>query len=347
MKLNYNLFAAVFIATILFVSSAVTAEEKEKEYHESWPATDVTTLKVDNKFGEIQIKNDGGNQVTIDVKVTVEAPNERKANELLGQIDVKFRKNGNTIEATTSIDKDFKTQKSFSIDYEINIPSDKNLDISNKYGNTFVNELNANGTFNIQYGNFNANALNAPGGSKTEINLAYGNADISSGSDLTISASYSNMTLGEINDLMLESKYSVVEVETGSAFQIDSKYDKFSFGKVESVTATTKYSNLKIETLEKSLKIESGYGGIKVDEVEPDFDSVSITNSYGEIALGLGDASYQIDASCNYCGISYPESNFTGNKTKENNSEIIDGKVGSGDGGSVYINSRYGSIKLK
>jgi hypothetical protein len=113
------------------------------------------------------------------------------------------------------------------------------------------------------------------------------------------------------------------------------------------VTANTKYSNLKIESLGKNLKIESGYGGISVDEVASDFESISITNSYGEIAVGLDDLSYVVDASCEYCGIDYPENNFTGNKMKEKQTQQIDGKVGTGDGGSVTIKSRYGSIKLK
>jgi len=347
MKSKCKLIAVVFVISILSSGLTAFAIEKEKEYQESWPASDVSTLQVVNKFGKVQVKNNGSNEVTIDVKVTVEAANERKANELLGKINVKFRKNGSTVEATTTIAKDFKSQKKFSIDYEINIPSDKNLDISNKYGDTFVNELNADGTFNIQYGNLNANALNAPGGSKTDIALAYGNASIGSGADLQIVVKYSNMSIGEIDDMNLESKYSVVEVEMGSTFQIESKYDKFRFDKVESVTATTKYSNLKIEMLGTNLKIESGYGGVKVDEVNPGFKSISITNSYGEIALGLGDLNYTVDARCEYCGIAYPENNFAGNKMKEKQTQQIEGKVGTGEGGSVNVKSRYGSIKLK
>ena len=94
-----------------------------------------------------------------------------------------------------------------------------------------------------------------------------------------------------------------------------------------------------------NLKIENGYGSIRVGEIAPEFESISISNSYGQISLGLKNARYKVDAACSYCGISYPEDRFKGNRIKENNSYEIDGQVGTA-GGSVYIRSRYGEIKL-
>ena len=344
--MKFKLIAVLFVIGALTTGIKAIAEEKTKEYNESWSASSVETLEIANKFGEVKVNNDGGSQITIDVVITVEAPNESKANDLLDQINVDFNKSGSTIKAETKITKNFKSRQKFSIDYTINVPSDKNLNISNKYGNTIVNELIANGNFNIQYGNFTANELNAPENGSMEINLAYGKANVSSASDLKVKVSYSSMNFGEIKNLKLESKYSVINIEEGGSITAESKYDTFNFEEVESVTSTTKYSHFKIEELKKSLKIEAGYGGIKVAQVNPGFESISITNSYGQIKLGLDDASYSLDASCNYCGVSYNEDDFSGNKIKENHTQTVKGKVGTGTGGTVYVRSRYGKIKL-
>lgn len=346
MKTTIKTTLLVILAITFMTAQAVSAVEKTKKYHESWAASGVETLNISNKFGEVKFKNEGGNEITIDVLVTVEASSESKANELLDKINVEFGKNGSTVRAETSIENNFKSNREFSIDYVINVPTDKNLIVSNKYGNTVVNKLNANGDFDIQYGNINANELMAPNNGKINVDLAYGKGNIETTGNINIDISYSNISLGTINDLQLESKYSTVEFEKGRIITIDSKYDKFNFGKVKSVTATTKYSSLRIDYLATSLKIESGYGGIKVNEIAPDFESVSITNSYGQISLGLNSASYSVDASCNYCGISYPEERFKGNKMKENTSFELKGKVGSAGGGTVMIRSRYGEIKL-
>ncbi len=343
-------FRTTFILILILglaAANTVSAVEKTKKYHESWASSTVETLRITNKFGEVKFKNENGSEITIDVVVTVEASSESKANELLNKIDVEFGKNGSTIMAETSIENNFKSNRGFSIDYVINVPINKNLIVSNKYGNTVVNKLNANGDFDIQYGNITANELVAPANGKMNLKLAYGNGNIETTGDINIVVSYSsNLSLGTINDLQLESKYSNIEFNKGRIIKINSKYDKFSFGRVKSVTANTKYSNLRIDYLATDLKIESGYGGVKVNEIAPDFESVSITNSYGQISLGLNKASYTVDASCNYCGISYPDQRFKGNRMKENTSFELKGKVGSAAGGTVMIRSRYGEIKL-
>lgn len=346
MKTTFKITALLILVIVLGAGRTTLAVEKTKKYNESWPASGVETLDISNKFGEVKFKNEGGTQITIDVLVTVEATSENKANDLLEMIDVEFSKSGNTVRAETSIENNFKSQRKFSIDYVINVPSDKNLIVSNKYGNTIVNKLNANGDFNIQYGNLNANELTAPANGKMNIMLAYGKANIETTGNVNIDIKYSHISMGTVNDLKLESKYSSIEFDKGRNVQIESRYDKFEFGKVKSVTANTKYSHLKIGYLASSLKIETGYGGIKVAEIAPDFESVIVTNSYGQISLGLNNASYTVDANCEYCGVSYPQERFKGNRMKENTSYELKGKVGTAGGGNVIINSRYGEIKL-
>ena len=341
MKSKFKLISALFLISLISAGIIAVAEEKAKEVHESWALNSVQTMDITNKFGEVKVTQERTDSITIDVIITVEARDEKKADELLEQLNVEFKKSGNTVYAVTKIENDFKSQRKFSIDYLVNIPADKNLKISNKYGNTIVNELTGNGDFNIQYGNFTANSLK---GESTKIELGYGNANIEVAGDVTAQVKYSPISFGEINNLKLESKYSDVEIEEGNLMEIDSKYDKLKFEEVESVSVSSKYSHIKIEELRKSLKVDAGYGSIKVSEVNSGFESISITNSYGKISLGMED-NYVVDASCEYCGISYSEDDFSGDRISERNTRIIKGTVGSG-GGKVYVRSRYGEIDL-
>ena len=308
------------------------------------------TLKVTNKYGEIKVNNNATDSVTVDVEITVDASSESSADDLLDLININFSKSGSTVSAETDIDSEFRTNREFSIDYTINIPSDKNLNISNKYGNTIINTLNASGDFDIQYGNYIANELNKPGNGHMIINLDYGRgtSEVNSANDLDVNVKYSTMSFGEVNTMHLMSRYSVVNVEKSGNLNIDSRYDTFNFEDAESVTAETRYSHFEINKLKRNLDIDSQYGGIKVDEVPSDFESISVENSYGQIRLGLDDGSnYSLDASCNYCGISFPKNKFSGNSMQENHSQTLQGTVGNNTGGKVYIRSKYGEIKLQ
>lgn len=338
--------AALFVIGILSVGTTVLAEEKTKEYHESWLNNEIESLEIDNRFGEVKINNSEGDSVVIHVEVTVEAPNEKKADDLLEMIEVNIRKSGSLVKAVTDIENNFKSQRKFSIDYEVNIPADKNLKISNKYGNTIVGQLTGNGDFNCKYGNFTAYDLSTPKEGSLNLSLAYGNANIGAASYMNIDVSYSPIDIEEAKELNFESKYSNISIEECGTVILESKYDKFKCEELESLTADMKYTNIKVEELAKSLKVESGYGSIKVDEVDSNFEFIDITNSYGHISLGLDDANYSLDASCDYCGISYPEDEFTGNRIKENHKSTVVGSVGQGSGGKVNVKSRYGDIEL-
>lgn len=347
MKAITNLYLTMFIAVLLLAGVTANAEVKEKKYNEQWPVNSAQTLQIDNRFGEIRIADKGGSNITVDVVVTVEASSERRANELLDLIDVKFGKNGNTITAETIIGRSFSSKQRFSIDYEVNIPVDKNLGITNRYGNTFVNELTANGNFNIQYGNLTVNNLDTKAGSSVQVNLAYGKSDIQEANDLSATVQYSTMNFGSLDDLQLNSKYTVINLDRGKDIHAESKYDTFNFGVVNSLEASLKYTQVKVDELKQILSIESGYGGINIGRIPNDFKSVDVTSSYGKVSLGLNDADYLLDANCEYCGISYPQSRFKGNRMKENNRSSVKGKVGERDGGSVMIRSRYGEIRLQ
>lgn len=344
MKLKFKLLSILLLMGVLATSGA----EKKKEFHQKWETASVETLNLINKYGQIKINNSNSPQVTVDVVVTVEAISESRAESLLGKIDVKFSKTGGLAKAETFIEDSFNGMSKFSIDYTVNVPSDKNLLIDNKYGNTILDELNAKGTFNINYGNLTAVKLNGPGTGGISISLGYGKADIESISDAVVEIKYSKLNVSDASNMKMESKYSQMVIGEIKSLTLDSKYDTFNFDEVGSLESTSRYTSINIGELKKSLKLDSGYGGIKVEEVSPQFESIYVENSYGAISLGLGSASYNLDASCDYCNIDYDSSSFKGNRFSESNSKRVEGKVGSGSSSAkVFVKSRYGGIKLR
>ena len=91
-------------------------------------------------------------------------PNKEKAQRLLDLIDVQFNEGPNEISAKTIIDDKFNftgwgDQRRFSIDYTVKMPVDTDLTLSNKYGNTEIDELHGLMNLDIKYGNITAGKL--------------------------------------------------------------------------------------------------------------------------------------------------------------------------------------------
>lgn len=343
MKLKFNLLLLVF--GLLYLSAG--AEEYTREKHRAYVKSQIQALDISNKFGTITINDFGGDSVVVDAVVTVENSNEKKAAYLLSQIAVDINRVGNVLKIETEINDDFKTKRNFSIDYTINIPADRDLTVANKFGNVVMNQLNANGDFQISYGNINTGALNAPANNKIRMEIAYGKVDLESVNNLQAEVKYSKLFIGQAQNIYAESKYSGLNIEEVGELTLDSKYDGINVEEIRRLKADSKYTNYDIEELAESLILDTQYGSVRVDEVSPGFKTIEITNSYGGIEIGLDDADYYIDASCDYCDIKYPEDKFVGNREKRDHSFSIKGNIGSENNKRVIIHSRYGGIKLE
>lgn len=343
MKSKFNLTIALLLFSTLLVNAA--SAEFSKQYRKGWPKSGVTGIQITNKFGEVKVNDIGGDSVTIKVLITIDNASESKARDLMSKIHINLQKNGNQVTGETEIEDNFKGNNSFSIDYLINVPKDRDLTINNKYGNVIINELDAKGSFDVAYGSMTAGKMKSPSGNPIRIVLGYGKATLETINDANIEIKYSKLYANEINQLVLDSKYSTLNIGKISTLALDSKYDGFNIDEVGYLKSTSKYTNYKIGLLTSSLDLDTGYGSVRIDKVGPRFDKIKITNSYGGISIGLNELSYKIQADCDYCDVNYPESRYKGNKIRENHSFSLDGSVGTG-GGTVSITSRYGGIKL-
>ena len=343
MKLKFKMLILVFG----MLSLSVQAEEYTRTEHSAYIKSQIQALDITNKFGTITLNDFGGDSVVVDVVITVENTNEKKAEYLLNQIEINMRRVGNVLNLETEINDDFKTKRNFSIDYTINIPADRDLKVANKFGDVVLNNLNANGTFNIDYGNISAGNLLAPENRQIQMEVSYGKADIESVNHLQTDVKYSKMFIGQSQTIDAELKYSGLNIQEVDELTLESKYDGINIKKINTLKSNSKYTNYDIEKLGQTLILDTEYGAVRVNNVAPEFKSIDITNSYGGIEIGLNNLDYYIDASCDYCDIKYPDNKFVGNREKKDHSLYLRGNVGAESNRRVLLKSRYGGIKLE
>lgn len=335
------------IALLLFSTTLSNAAEAEfsKQYRKGWPKNGVTALQITNKFGEVKVNDTGGDSVTIKVVITIDNASENRAKELMNKIHINLQKTGSLVTAETEIEENFKGNNSFSIDYLINVPKDRDLTINNKYGNVIVNELDAKGSFDVAYGSMTAGRMKAPAGNSIKMIISYGKANLETVNDANMEIKYSKLYADEINQVVLNSRYSEINLDKASILTLDSKYDGINIDEIGKLKSISKYTNYKIGLLTGSLDLDTGYGSVKINKIDSKFDKIQITNSYGGINIGLNDLNYKLKADCDYCDVKYPETKYKGNRIRENHSFSLDGSIGTG-GGTVSISSRYGGIRL-
>jgi hypothetical protein len=340
------------------VALTASATEVKKEYHREKTPTDNTTLTVINKFGAVVTETWDQNNIVIDVTVKVEHSSEERARKLLEMITVEFTEKGDNLTAETIFSDSFSStswkggNNNFSINYNIKMPAWISLDISNKYGNTVVDEVAGLVRLNSKYGDITVHKLSR--GNLKPLNtliVAYGKATIDELGWAEINARYCGMfSVERAVALLIDSKYSQVSVDEVSSLVADSKYDGYSIDAANNIVVMGGYTDLKFGRVNKKLEVETKYGNLSVEKIPADFESVTVKAGYCGVRLGIDPAAcYMLDASSSYGSIRIDDARFSPERRiAGNTSTELAGKVGScsDPSATVKINTSYGSVRL-
>ncbi len=342
---------------IAVVSLSAYASEVSKKLNHEFQIDENSTLVLQNKYGKIDVQNWNENKVVIDVEIVIEHPDKEKAKKLLEYLDVDFSISGSTCKAITIIDDKFNrlkgnnwgNGKKFSINYTVKMPKDLDLDLSNKYGDVYIDELTGYSKINVKYGNLQANKiLRNRTKPLSSIILGYGKGNITEVGWMKIEIKYSKLKIEKSRALVVQSKYSKLYIDEASSIVSESKYDAYEIGKTDNFVVKGAYSGYKIGYLGKKLSLTTKYTGTTVDKIPASFELIKISNSYGGIKLGIAsDASYHLTGEARYAKISFPSSNNM-NRIEKSNSATYDGIVGSSSNpkAKVVITTSYGGVKL-
>lgn len=356
-KSVYKPGALLFIPLLLLSFTLSAQDEVTKEFHKEFTAGANTTLQINNKYGDVLITSWDNDQIVIDVKVTVEMPSREKAEKLISYIDVQFTEGNDLVSAKTVIDDKFNFSgwgsgsRKFSIDYTVKMPVNTALTLSNRYGNTDIDDLTGLLNLDIKYGDLTAGKLTR-GNVKplSKLVLAYGKGSIDETGWLDLNMRYcGTTTIDKSQALLLDSKYSkLVLGETSSVVGV-AKYDNLRIESINNLVLDNGYTEVNIGTLTKKLEYEGSYGSFSIESIPAGFESIDLETHYMGVRLGIEEnANYNLDARVSYGGLKYNEDNFSAQRRIiENNSNEVSGIVGKeGTTAKVKIVASYGTVRL-
>lgn len=338
-----QIFSLVLLLLVLFTFQ-VRAEKTIKRVYKSFPVSQVSKLELSNKYGNIQIDDNRKDSVVINVEIWVDGSGSR-AQKLLNNIEVNISSNGKTVNATTDLRNDFNNNsQEFSIDYQVSVPADRDLNVTQKYGTVNMNNLTGKGIFDIKYGELRAKELLAP---ELKIDISYSKANIEATRDLNLIIKYSKLTLAKGDNLNLDSKYSGLNMGNLKDVTLVSKYDDIRFKTVNSISANSMYTGYKLDQALTSVDLINGYGDFSVASIPASFKSIKVSSRYATVRLGIEQgASYKLDGNVRYCDLKHPSGKL--NRSKEDNSYEVHGTVGESESpkATVNIESSYGNVIL-
>lgn len=327
-------------------------------------ATGMTALY--NKYGKVNVNTWSNNSVKIDITIVVNADDQRDADRTFDRIKVNFTNTAGYVKSETVIaEQDWWPKGScqdFKINYEVWMPANNQLDLKNKYGNSYVGALNGKLTAEIRYGDLRAEAIT----SDADLSLGYGKASLSRVNNLSGQISYGELTLAEVNDVQLDTKYSDLNIERAKSVRITSKYDDFTFGNLEELRLQTKYANVVVKSARSTLvtaqytdvrlanlseKVDADltYGSLEVGALGKNFSEVNVVGNYTNVRVNVErGVNYRFDAAGTYAGLRYPVGSTVRHQEDSGKKASASGYVGDANAhGLVKVRLNYGDLVLK
>ena len=349
MKTIYKIIPFLALIFILVPRVARAHDDYTKIIKKEYTVNPDAQIILDNKFGQIHCNNWDKNLVSIEIRITVTASSQEKANRLLDLVSIVSNGSPSQVETRTVFSKEgFSGNSKISVDYTVNMPSTVMLNLTNKFGDVFLNELSGKGNFDISYGNIEINKLV---NSDNVINIKFGKGDIHYITGAMVSLKYSDMKVEYAGSLFVDSKFSNIEGGKIISLSIGFEGGKLDVDNISVVIGNSKFSDLSISHLDKKIDLDIQYGNCDVDQIAADFTLVSIRNKYGTVSVNIpSGASYTLDADLKFCDLDFPEDQATmTQKIVTNTSKSFRATVGKKPNpeAKVIVRSEFGNVSLE
>ena len=308
-------------------------------------------LKLLSKFGEVEVKNWEKDLVKVEVRIVVEAPNERAASQVFRQIEVNFFNQESLIKILMNITpastlwwlSDSYTspeKENFSISYRIHLPKGFSFESDLQYGDVIIGEIQKDVDLNLKHGKIDIGAV----GGKTRLdlelvegvlkNLNHGELIIknsqlviSKANVLTMSSQNSTIKIESVDELRLHSKYDDYRIKTVYLMKNVGKFDNIQIEEVTQLTLDAEESKLTINELIENAQVDLNKGWFYLNSTSTALKSLTLTGYDAQFKIQLpAEFNYELIANAHQAGIQYPSNLEIINESITINSHQVRGK---------------------
>lgn len=345
----------VLLAMLLIVSTAIgwaakPESIKKKEIIKSFDVSLSDLLMTDNRYGNTTITHWNKSEVEIRVVIEAKAEKEQNAQDIIDRVQIDLMKRGNTISAITSIKQQNwsgNRNQRFTINYYINMPSKLAINLTQKYGNINLPDINeGKSTIQVKYGNLNAGSFTQP----LNLESKYGNVDIANVEKADLDLGYcGNVTIGNAVTLNADNKYSNMNIKNCGQINLENKYGNVKIESLDKGYMEIKYSEATIDSVKDELDInELAYSTLTIKKLSANFKRLNVDARYGNLNIRIpSEASFKLSAeNMKYGSRNVNGFNITNSYTEDKVNHYYE--INGGNKGRIYFDgNNYSNIKVR
>jgi hypothetical protein len=371
MRLVYKFSLALFCLAISYASlHAEGWGEYNKTVKKEFAISSNGTVYLANKYGKVDVKTWDRNRVKLDIRISVRTNSESNAQKVFNRININFSNTSDLVKAITEIEPKKSNsifggwgndKSDYTIDYEVYLPVSCQLELSNKYGDVYVDKMNAPIKLNIAHGSFKMDGSSDDvrvdvkhsngtlgAGKNVYFSIKHSNLKLLRAEDVEFSSKHSNITIEKANSIRCSSKYDNYIIESAREIRNSGKYDNFEIGSVDEISVSAKYTSVKALKVNKSIDFNMEHGGGSIRKLSSDFTDVQLDGRHSDFRIGVEDgATFQLEALGEYAGIRYPSELTTTYEVEKGSKHEVKGYMGSSSASKkIRAGLSYGGLRI-
>lgn len=351
--LHYKFITLLLIIPILSLANNDKGKyNKEKTIKKDFTVNANAFLKVNNKYGNLNITSWDQNRVEIEVHIKTSGNNEEKVQRKLDNITVNFEGSSSTVSAKTNIAKSSSwgwgnsNNVTMQINYTIKLPVKNNIDLTNDYGSITLDRIDGHATINCDYGRLDIGELR---GRNNNLNFDYtSKSEIDYINSAKIDADYSGFTITKAGNLDLNTDYTNATITKMENLVYNSDYGSLSVNEAKNIEGNGDYISVKLGKVNGNVSLNADYGSIKIEELTENAGNVDINADYTGVKIGHSlNYNFKFELKSSYGGINGVDNCNINVKEVKNSQKYYKGSCGSENSNNfVNIATEYGSISI-
>ena len=298
-------------------------EEVTRDFQKTLQLNPGQSFRIENKFGEVRIHGESNREVKISATIRVQAHSREQADASSQKIQIDVQQTGEGIQVRTIFPDEgkwftFGKGTSYSVNYDIAIPSDAPLFVRNSFGSAIATGVRARAEVDNNHG-----SVTVRDSGPTRINNSFGSVELNSASgDSLINDSNGSVNATEVKGaLEIHNRFGSITVRSvqGQA-NITGGNGSITVSDTGAATIINSFGTVEVRNVRGDLTVHDNNGNVDVTTVG---GGAVVSNSFGNI--NFSDVKGRLEASTS-------------------NGRVKGTSVG---GGPVTIRDSFGAIELE
>ena len=283
--------ALLYTATLLAVSASPIAaanpgqEQVTRDFQKTLTLGAGQSFRIENKFGEVRIHGESGRELKISARIRAQADSREQAQSYADKVQIEVEQTAQGVQVRTNYPEANRNwfgrkNASYSVDYEIAMPSDAPLEVKNSFGSVDATGVRSKSEFDNSHGSLTVRDTGA-----ARLNNSFGSIELSgAGGDTSVTDNNGSVQVSQVKgSLEVRNRFGSITVrEIQGGANLSGGNGAVNLTDAGSANVTTSFGSVEVRTIRGDLIVHDNNGNVDVSGIG---GAAEITDSFGNVTF--------------------------------------------------------------